>query len=84
MGMQPVTLRVTTLRADAERPERHSHAERGNDLQLCVCFLGLLRSPTQGKPARHNSPLATDFVFNRSCLETPCRSSPRSAWACSR
>ncbi|WP_438362372.1 hypothetical protein [Pseudomonas gingeri] len=29
VGMQPVTLRVT--RADAERPVRHSHAERGND-----------------------------------------------------
>ncbi|PMU21674.1 hypothetical protein C1X90_20455, partial [Pseudomonas sp. GP01-A9] len=27
----PVTLRVTTLRADAERPALHSHAERGND-----------------------------------------------------
>src|SRR5246127_4579009 len=31
VGMHPVTLRVTTSRADAERPGRHSHAERGND-----------------------------------------------------
>ncbi|QAY82957.1 hypothetical protein CUN61_02800 [Pseudomonas arsenicoxydans] len=31
VGMHPVTLCVTTLRADAERPWRHSHAERGND-----------------------------------------------------
>ena len=28
VGMQPVTLCVT---GDAERPLRHSHAERGND-----------------------------------------------------
>ncbi|SOS19387.1 hypothetical protein CFBP6109_03686 [Pseudomonas syringae pv. cerasicola] len=37
VGMQFVTLRVTNLRRsahsrlDAERPEMHSHAERGND-----------------------------------------------------
>jgi hypothetical protein len=31
VGMHPVTLCVTTLRADAERPGQHSHAERGND-----------------------------------------------------
>ena len=31
VGTPHVTLRVTTLRADAERPRRHSHAERGND-----------------------------------------------------
>ena len=31
VGMHPVTLRVTTSEADAERPKRHSHAERGND-----------------------------------------------------
>ncbi|MCF5263043.1 hypothetical protein GIW27_28020, partial [Pseudomonas sp. PA-5-4A] len=33
VGMHPVTLRVTLrhLRRDAERPGRHSHAERGND-----------------------------------------------------
>ncbi|MBR7216236.1 hypothetical protein C1X27_25090 [Pseudomonas sp. MPR-AND1B] len=31
VGMHPVTLCVTTLKADAERPGRHSHAERGND-----------------------------------------------------
>ncbi|PMY63597.1 hypothetical protein C1X27_16375 [Pseudomonas sp. MPR-AND1B] len=31
VGMHPVTLRVTILEADAERPERRSHAERGND-----------------------------------------------------
>ena len=29
VGMQPGTLRVP--RADAERPLRHSHAERGNE-----------------------------------------------------
>ncbi|AUO25203.1 hypothetical protein C0058_25705 [Pseudomonas sp. NC02] len=31
VGAHPVTLRVTILRADAERPELHPHAERGND-----------------------------------------------------
>ncbi|KPX21713.1 Uncharacterized protein ALO71_04272 [Pseudomonas amygdali pv. dendropanacis] len=37
VGMQFVTLRVTNLRRsahsrlEAERPEMHSHAERGND-----------------------------------------------------
>jgi hypothetical protein len=30
VGMHPVTLRVTS-KADAERPGRRSHAERGND-----------------------------------------------------
>jgi hypothetical protein len=30
VGMQPGTLRVPA-EADAERPLRHSHAERGND-----------------------------------------------------
>ncbi|POM10035.1 hypothetical protein CUU62_27490 [Pseudomonas sp. WP001] len=30
VGMHPVTLCVT-CRRDAERPRRHSHAERGND-----------------------------------------------------
>ncbi|CAI8749558.1 conserved hypothetical protein [Pseudomonas sp. IT-P2] len=30
VGMQPGTLRVP-CRRDAERPLRHSHAERGND-----------------------------------------------------
>ncbi|MRU50524.1 hypothetical protein FIV37_09455 [Pseudomonas gessardii] len=33
VGMQPVTLRVTSRIRDAERPRRHSHAERGNDCQ---------------------------------------------------
>ncbi|RAH02999.1 hypothetical protein DJ480_10910 [Pseudomonas sp. Leaf98] len=32
--MHPVTLRVTTSERDAERPGRHSHAERGNDQSL--------------------------------------------------
>ncbi|MBA1431213.1 hypothetical protein FHP26_21730 [Pseudomonas orientalis] len=32
-GMYPVTLCVSVLRQDAERPRRHSHAERGNDRQ---------------------------------------------------
>ncbi|RON52832.1 hypothetical protein BK666_01675 [Pseudomonas frederiksbergensis] len=31
VGMQPVTLCVTSVRMDAERPVMHSHAERGND-----------------------------------------------------
>ncbi len=31
--------------------------------------LGLLRSPAQGKPARHNSSLATDFVLT-GCVDT--------------
>jgi len=33
VGMHPLTLRVATSRADAERPKQHSHAERGNDQQ---------------------------------------------------
>jgi len=44
VGMHPVTLRVT--QADAERPKRHSHAERGNDQVGCVeldTFYGLRR-----------------------------------------
>ena len=32
VGMHPVTLCVT--QADAERPKRHSHAERANDQPL--------------------------------------------------
>ncbi|CRM30624.1 hypothetical protein [Pseudomonas sp. 58 R 3] len=31
VGMQLVTLCVTPSKQDAERPGRHSHAERGND-----------------------------------------------------
>ncbi|PAU58865.1 hypothetical protein BZL43_11200 [Pseudomonas sp. PICF141] len=31
MGMQPGTLRVPFESWNAERPLRHSHAERGND-----------------------------------------------------
>ncbi|AVE05737.1 hypothetical protein CYL20_14690 [Pseudomonas palleroniana] len=31
VGTPVVTLRVTSLKAGAERPGRHSHAERGND-----------------------------------------------------
>ncbi|KAA0997272.1 hypothetical protein FQ192_01075 [Pseudomonas sp. ANT_J12] len=31
VGMQPVTLCVTVQERNAERPKRHSHAERGND-----------------------------------------------------
>ncbi len=34
VGMHPVTLRVRSLKADAERPLRHSHAERGNERSL--------------------------------------------------
>ncbi|OZO04446.1 hypothetical protein B7453_11235 [Pseudomonas sp. IB20] len=34
VGMRPVTLRVRSLKADAERPLRHSHAERGNERSL--------------------------------------------------
>ncbi|AVB23840.1 hypothetical protein CXB36_02005 [Pseudomonas syringae pv. syringae] len=46
VGMQPVTLRVTHQcrcahpSQDAERPERHSHAERGSDdleTPSCLC-----------------------------------------------
>ena len=51
VGMQPVTLCVTS-KADAERPVRHSHAERGNDHQnpmialmgFCFCIEDLCRS----------------------------------------
>jgi len=31
VGMQPVTLRVTSRKRNAERPWKHSHAEHGND-----------------------------------------------------
>ncbi len=44
VGMQPGTLRVP--RADAERPVRHSHAERGNDQSLGFhkpCIQAVLR-----------------------------------------
>ena len=34
----PVTLRVTILKADAERPGLHSHAERGNDRLAIEAF----------------------------------------------
>ena len=33
VGMHSVTLCVTAAQRDAERPKRHSHAERGNDQQ---------------------------------------------------
>ena len=39
VGMHPVTLRVTTSRADAKRPSQHSHAERGNN-QAYFFFFG--------------------------------------------
>ena len=42
VGMHLETLRVTTLRADAERPGRHSHAERGNDQQTARVLIRLL------------------------------------------
>ncbi|RAH02946.1 hypothetical protein DJ480_10640 [Pseudomonas sp. Leaf98] len=43
MGMHPVTLCVTSPSgADAERPGRHSHAERGND-RLKALFNGFRR-----------------------------------------
>ncbi len=51
VGMQPVTLRVTTMFDNtasngwnAERPERHSHAERGNDQQNANPKVGVLFS----------------------------------------
>ncbi len=46
VGMHPVTLCVTTSRADAERPWRHSHAERGNDHWVSVAAKALACSAT--------------------------------------
>ncbi|EPM89163.1 hypothetical protein A3SM_03885, partial [Pseudomonas syringae pv. actinidiae ICMP 18886] len=49
VGMQFVTLCVTSLRrtahsrSDAERPERHSHAEHGNDENLEITIVPMLR-----------------------------------------
>ncbi|RXE54965.1 hypothetical protein B4O85_02330 [Pseudomonas azotoformans] len=43
VGTHPVTLRVTALKADAERPTRHSHAERGND-QPAWCAASFLQN----------------------------------------
>ncbi len=37
--------------------------------KIAVPLLGPLRSPTQDKPARHNSPPATDFVLT-GCVDT--------------
>ncbi|MCF5132564.1 hypothetical protein GIW55_24510 [Pseudomonas sp. PA-6-4F] len=42
VGMDPVTLCVTV---DAERPWRRSHAERGNDQQVCVGLLAGRTAP---------------------------------------
>ncbi len=36
VGMPPVTLCVTYVRQEAERPRLHSHAERRNDHRLAV------------------------------------------------
>ncbi len=51
VGMQPVTLRATTMfdnttsnEWNAERPERHSRAERGNDQQNANPKVGVLFS----------------------------------------
>ncbi|WP_455930719.1 hypothetical protein, partial [Pseudomonas fluorescens] len=37
--------------------------------KIAVPLLGPLRSPTQDKPARHNSPPTTDFVLT-GCVDT--------------
>ena len=39
-------------------PETRRH---GSILKNAVVLLGLLRSPTRGKPARHNSPFCHDL-----------------------
>ncbi|PJH87717.1 hypothetical protein CVG87_18235 [Pseudomonas sp. WCS365] len=44
MEMHPVTLCVTSQNRNAERPWRHSHAERGND-RLEYAWLFLDQSP---------------------------------------
>ena len=64
VGMHPVTLRVAPLEADAERPGRHSHAERGNDHYLtlprntptraCNCS-GVAASSATGSPATNTT-----------------------------
>ncbi len=58
-----VTLRVTNLRhaayskADAERPELHTHAEHGHDRcsPECLSFLTLQRGNALGNAPRHRS-----------------------------
>jgi hypothetical protein len=42
VGMQPLTLCVKFASWNAERPLRHSHAERGNDQLRQVVMLGEL------------------------------------------
>ncbi|PRW66855.1 hypothetical protein DD985_23725 [Pseudomonas sp. HMWF011] len=56
VGIHPVTLRVTLCRWDAERPGRHSHAERGND----QCRRGLIGrvATTASAGDNHPSPAA--------------------------
>ncbi|QAY88169.1 hypothetical protein CUN61_31300 [Pseudomonas arsenicoxydans] len=59
VGMHPVTLRVTLRKTqawcrqrNAERPRRHSHAERGNDQPgPCSGFI-FVRDLQLRKPAR--------------------------------
>ncbi|TLG89904.1 hypothetical protein FEM54_20010, partial [Pseudomonas edaphica] len=54
------------LRWAAKRPQ-YRHGNFAESTQRL--FLGPLRSPTQDKPARHNSPPATDFVLT-GCVDT--------------
>ena len=66
VGMPLVTLCVT--RWDAERPGLHSHAERGNDLSICHCFVGFglfghQLLPTLQHQARAALLAAADFQF---------------------
>ncbi len=61
VGMQPGTLRVP--RADAERPLRHSHAERGNDLG--VGYHARLTPPRPQTMTYSVSPIG----FVRSCFK---------------
>ncbi|TLG93910.1 hypothetical protein FEM54_01640 [Pseudomonas edaphica] len=62
VGMHTVTLCVTT--ADAERPRRHSHAERGNDQASSVStFFAALNCRICSQPHNTRSGVAGASIF---------------------
>src|SRR3989344_7810624 len=82
VGMHPVTLRVTV---DAERPWRHSHAERGNDLTAGF-RPPLARSSAHGVhslPARNHSvpPVPATPAGKHPSWQTPVRGRKSPVWA---
>ena len=61
VGMQPGTLRVPA-EADAERPLRHSHAERGNDHPTAIrAFRALSPAISDGLNVQRDDDLVRDF-----------------------